>query len=511
MTRIPTLTALLLLAAAFFGQATAEDRETMRRTYVRSAPAEAGQSLRLEAHNADITVTGSGGDSVAVEAVIEITGADSAVVEEYFQAASLVLERDGGGIYARLHIPEPQVDNEGRSAVGFLRRMFYDEGGNLRLSTSTRLRVRVPSRFSVDLFNRYGDVRVEGLDGELSLDNSSGGVEIRDAGGSLSVANDYGEVEVSRFRGPVDVSGNSTGVTLSEVDGRANVRTSYKGVRLEGMRGQVTVHSLSGEVTGRGIEGDCTVRNSYKRVELEEVSGSLKVVSQSGSVRLDGVGGNVEIESSYKSIRVSRVGGSLAITGNSSEVEVNRVEGDAAIVSSYKPIRVEDVTGSLTINGTSSEVTVESVDRDAVILTSYKPVRVEDVAGSLTVNGNSSRVTVESVEGDVTVANSYKPVVIKGASGSITVRGNHSPIEVSRMARLKQGGRIVLATSGKPVTLALPAGAEPGGSLRTRHGRIVSDFPVTATADQRSARLKAGGGSFRISVDAGRDITLRRE
>ena len=41
----------------------------MRRTYDRSAPAEAGLSLSLEAHNADITITGTGGDSVAAQAM----------------------------------------------------------------------------------------------------------------------------------------------------------------------------------------------------------------------------------------------------------------------------------------------------------------------------------------------------------------------------------------------------------------------------------------------------------
>ncbi len=213
---------VLLLTAASWSQARAEARETMRRTYARSAPAEAGGRLRLEARSADITVTGTGGDSVAVEAVIEVGGGDSAAVEEYFQATSLVLERDGDGMYARLDTPEPrgEGEGEGRTAVGFLRGLFYDEGSGHGLSISTRLRVRVPSRCSLDLVNRYGDVGVEGVEGELRVDNGSGSVVIRKAGGSLSVTNDYADVDVRDFRGSVDVRGNSTQVTLSEVEGR---------------------------------------------------------------------------------------------------------------------------------------------------------------------------------------------------------------------------------------------------------------------------------------------------
>ena len=190
---------------------------------------------------------------------------------------------------------------------------------------------------------------------------------------------------------------------------------------------------------------------------------------------------------------------------------MDRVEGDAAIVTSYKPIRVEDVSGNLTVSGTSSDVTVESVEGDAAIVTSYKSIRVEDVSGNLTVSGTSSSVTVGSVDGDVTVTNSYKPVIIKGASGSITVRGQHSPIEVSQIPRRTQGGRITLATSGKPVTLALPSGTGFNASLRTRHGRIQSDFPAAARGDQRSARLTVGDGSVKVSIDAGQDIHLRKE
>ena len=126
----------------------------------------------------------------------------------------MILESDGDGLYARLDTPE-RPEGEVKTAVGFLRRMFYEDGrANHGLSISTRLRVRVPSRSSVDLVNRYGDVRLEGIEGELSVDNSSGDVEVLDAGGSLSVSNDYSGVNVRRFGGPVDVSGNSTWVTL---------------------------------------------------------------------------------------------------------------------------------------------------------------------------------------------------------------------------------------------------------------------------------------------------------
>ena len=182
------------------------------------------------------------------------------------------------------------------------------------------------------------------------------------------------------------------------------------------------------------------------------------------------------------------------------------------MVNSYKPVRVDQVRGDLTVGGNSSQITVRRIDGNAELRTSYKPVSVAEVGGNLSIEAGSSRVTVQSVKGDLVITNSYKPVTIQGTAGSISVRGNNSAVEVTRIAQLSPGQTIDLTTTGKPITLGLPATAGFRGTLKTRFGQIRSDFRIIVDGDdKRKARLELGDGGGRIRIETDQDITLIRE
>ena len=119
---------------------------------------------------------------------------------------------------------------------------------------------------------------------------------------------------------------------------------------------------------------------------------------------------------------------------------------------------------------------------------------------------------MQSVKGDLVITNSYKPVTIQGTAGSISVRGNNSAVEVTRIAQLSPGQTIDLTTTGKPITLGLPATAGFRGTLKTRFGQIRSDFRIIVDGDdKRKARLELGDGGGRIRIETDQDITLIRE
>ena len=505
-----------LLSIGLSGAGADEDTgKPARRTYLRRTESAPGKTLYLEVKNADLSIRGGEGDEIAVEAEVELSGLKPERLKEILQATELVLEPYGEGFRMALKIPglERTGQEQGGESIGFLRRMFYyDEFEEEKLSVSSLLEIQVPSRHSLEIDDEFGDIQIEQVDGALRIYNHSGEVAVRRSRGSLQLHNSYGPIEVAGFAGRVSIQGSHCPVWLRDIRGDAEVRTSYKPVRLENIGGALKVEAQYSEVEGRGIQGDCRITSSYKPVEVDQIGGSLEISGSYSPVTARNVERNAVILSSYKPIVAEKIEGDVEIDNGYGSVKVEQVGGKVEIKNSYKPVEVEGVRGSLEIRGTYSPISAREIGGDLTIRSSYKSITVEKTGGRVKIDGEYCGVSVDGVRGDVDISNSYRKVVVRGSSGSISVRGNSSPIEVSRIERLEEGGRIELFTTVKPVELLLPENPDIRASLRTHSGKIRSDFPlVPDESTDRRARIELGRGSTLIQIETDGDITLGKE
>jgi hypothetical protein len=99
-----------------------------------------------------------------------------------------------------------------------------------------RFEIEVPEHFNVDLASAGGEVRIEGVAGEIKGQTGSGSLELR------------------RLSGSVDLQTNRGDVTLRESYVSGRVHTVGGRVLLEDVMGTVAGTSLRGKVTERRVE-----------------------------------------------------------------------------------------------------------------------------------------------------------------------------------------------------------------------------------------------------------------
>ncbi len=132
-----------------------------------------------------------------------------------------------------------------------------------------RVRLWVPRRYSLVLRASGGDVRVDGITGDVVLKTSGG------------------DASVTRTVGPIELVSSGGDLEIVHVDGDVRVRTSGGNLALRDVFGNVRARSSGGELHVDGVDGAVDVRSS---------GGSTSVVflgDPEGEIK--GSGGSIEV------------------------------------------------------------------------------------------------------------------------------------------------------------------------------------------------------------------------
>lgn len=198
--------------------------------------------------------------------------------------------------------------------------------------SSTDLEVMVP---------RGSDVRVEGVNTEIEIENVTSEVEAETVNGSISVDGSPEEVRAGTVNGDIDIASSSSEVEAETVNGHITIR---------GGRGDLSASTVNGtiDVEGEGFEsaefssvsGDVRFRGDVSR------RGSLSIESHSGSVTLylpSKVSAEFDV-STFSGKIVNELGPEARRTSKYSpgyELEFSTGDGDAEIEISSFSGRVE--------------------------------------------------------------------------------------------------------------------------------------------------------------------------
>jgi hypothetical protein len=137
-------------------------------------------------------------------------------------------------------------------------------------SPHVRVRVRVPSEFSVDIRTGGGAIEIEGLEGE---------VRARSSGGAI---------EMGRIRGDVNAETSGGAIEAGEVDGELRARTSG---------GPIRVFAVTGSVEARTSGGPIEILGAGDRVDADTSGGAISVrFTEAPSGVLETSGGNIDVE-----------------------------------------------------------------------------------------------------------------------------------------------------------------------------------------------------------------------
>ena len=214
--------------------------------------------LSLSNISGDIVVSATNGGTIEVEAVKRLRGnADP----EMFDYVEVEVSHNGDRV---------------RVETRYLEDGWNRRGGRKRGGVTVDYRVTVPTGTEVELVSVSGDVELDGVEGESSVQSVSGDVRVTDSPAATEVKSVSGDVHVRGIRSGdnLEVASVSGEVTLEDIEAE-----------------ELDVESVSGDVTVTDVVCD--------EAELDSTSGDLRysgAIRPSGSYEFRSHSGDVEIE-----------------------------------------------------------------------------------------------------------------------------------------------------------------------------------------------------------------------
>jgi DUF4097 and DUF4098 domain-containing protein YvlB len=212
---------------------------------------------------------------------IEARGVACAAKQDLLDKTQVSVRREGNIVYVETDLPQDRNDWS----------LLNNDYAYIDLG------VALPSSLPVETIDSSGDAVFEDL-GALSLQDSSGDLDIRriaglaevtdssgdldiESVGSARVRDSSGDVEIRDVRGGVDIDQDSSGdIRIVNAGGSVHVQQDSSGsIRVEDVRGNVDVDSdSSGDIFAGRVSGNFTVRDdSSGSIEHDAITGRVSV------------------------------------------------------------------------------------------------------------------------------------------------------------------------------------------------------------------------------------------
>lgn len=212
---------------------------------------------------------------------IEARGKACASTQELLDQTQITVRREGNTVYVETAQPQKE-DGWHWSANEYA---YIDAG--IALPSGIPVEATDSSGDAVyedlkelTLQDSSGDLEVRRIAGLADVGDSSGDIEITDAG-SVKLRDSSGDIEVNRVHGEVEIDNDSSGdIRITDVSASVLIRNdSSGGIRVEEVKGSVVVDSdSSGDIYAGRVTGDFTVNSdSSGSISHESIGGKVTV------------------------------------------------------------------------------------------------------------------------------------------------------------------------------------------------------------------------------------------
>ncbi|OGU56405.1 MAG: hypothetical protein A2V66_06190 [Ignavibacteria bacterium RBG_13_36_8] len=210
-------------------------------------------------------------------------------------------------------------------------------GRNNNRSSNIRFEIMVPKKFDVDFETMGGDIRINGVEGELE-------------GTTMG-----GELELNNLKGYVSMTTMGGAITLSDSEVEGKVKTMGGSVTLENIVGDVDASSMGGKVTQKNVKGKKGTIG--KELHMSTMGGAITVDDAPNGAYLKTMGGSIEVKSAGIFVEAETMGGGIDIDAIDGWIKAKTMGGDVRVTMVGDPKKGErDVT--LTSMGGDIELAV---------------------------------------------------------------------------------------------------------------------------------------------------------
>jgi hypothetical protein len=224
------LLAFLLVAAGGNAQTTLQ---VATRTVQKTVTWKPGYEVEINGEKSEVLVEPASGNTISVRAELSAKHPmlDSATAD--VNAWKFVVSKVGKKIYIRAYIGLPA-------------------GKPLPVSNmKAKITVFLPPQCPINLRNKFGQARLDGLQGPVALSGEFCNFTLINLSGKVRVDSRYGDVTGQNLGGAVQVDARRADVSLSNLHNDCQVKSEYGAVRVEAGRdaGNLTITANKSDVT----------------------------------------------------------------------------------------------------------------------------------------------------------------------------------------------------------------------------------------------------------------------
>jgi hypothetical protein len=178
----------------------------------------------------------------------------------------------------------------------------------------------------------------------LRVENRNGRVSVQDLTGDENIINRFGDVEIQNINGEVRVENRNGGVTVEEVSDSVVINNSYSNTTAKNVGGNLQIETRNGSVDVSGVKGNAAITNSFAPINVENVRGSLTIKGRNNSVDAQHVDGDLTVDSSYENVTVDDPKGAVKISSRNGEVTLSfekPPQKDVTVTAQYGTVRLD--------------------------------------------------------------------------------------------------------------------------------------------------------------------------
>jgi hypothetical protein len=286
----------------------------------------------------------------------------------------------------------------------------------------------IPGSLELDLWNRYGNMEINGCGKNISLNGKYGDIRVRHIDSNLKIRHRHGNAAVEDIKDAVDLDSRYSKIRIKDVS---------------------------------QLQLDC----SHSRVFIAGVKKETNIDHAAYSV--------IKLEDSRK----------ITLDGKHTKITMENIEEGASVKNSHETIYMRNVRGNVQVKARHCKVVVKQVVSDEVVIkNSYGSVRCDEISAknvTIMLKNGKLDIAFDRIEEQINIRNRYSRIRLKYPQSlqplfSIHVRHgsivNRTPVE---MAILKEG-------SGAAVNAGTMEG-KPGISIENTYGDVFLETGPTAT------------------------------
>jgi len=257
-------------------------------------------------------------------------------VEIYNLAGSIKIQKING-TFSRIS-PEIQVYHRDKKKALEIRKdiNILSNISNGKLKIEVQSTGRFPYR-RVRVFFHLFLVK----DIELNLFNRYGNVDINNVGKNISVDSKYGDIFIKNIESEINITHKYGRVNLSDIKGNTDLETRYSKVYSNNTRG-LQIDGKHTKMKLSSIKGEVTLKNSHDYIDIQDAVGNINMRTNHCKIRLDRINSEyLVLQNRHEDVIVSSLNGKnidISISHGDLNLKFDNIEERINISNKYSKV-----------------------------------------------------------------------------------------------------------------------------------------------------------------------------